>query len=481
MDTSRDVSSVILDASLVSVSWKEEVRRMKRAISKRSFIILAVLLLVVSVTPVTLVFSANPFRPLTSTAGGYSTWDSDMIDIEAVAETGEDVYIVVLDTGLTPNWRDYFPQDRILATLGKGFIQPISFKWVDDALYEDTRGTLHESTFIGSTSTTHGTHVVSTIIGYFYDTYYDSIAGYTLPRIVVRGIAPRANIIPIRVLADYTIPPNPAYGFPGEVVNFGTSEMVAAGINYATDLAIQGYSPMIISMSLGGLEMEEVEQEAIDRAIANGVTIVAAAGNEGEEGMVFPGAYPPVISVGACGWTREWLYPGDGPFFRLWWLQSEYYPYADIPEPTPLDEVYVPDWSSRQLPAQQLDVLAPGSWVRGPYPGYPGYAHIPWWSRGVGHLLGNNPGNFYYVGGTSMATPHVAGVAALMLEKNPTLIPGQIESILKTTALQIPAGTADVYTFTGTGWDFVTMHWAYNAIGRGLVQAEEAVDAVPPP
>ncbi|MEM2880843.1 MAG: S8 family serine peptidase [Candidatus Methanomethylicaceae archaeon] len=48
--------------------------------------------------------------------------------------------------------------------------------------------------------------------------------------------------------------------------------------------------------------------------------------------------------------------------------------------------------------------------------------------------------NFYYVGGTSMATPHVSGVVALMLEKNPTLAQSEVESILKNTTLKIMEG-----------------------------------------
>ena len=64
--------------------------------------------------------------------------------------------------------------------------------------------------------------------------------------------------------------------------------MVAAGIRYATDLKRAGYSPMVINMSLGGWELVQVEKDALDYAIANGVIVVAAAGNEGELGMGFP-------------------------------------------------------------------------------------------------------------------------------------------------------------------------------------------------
>ena len=241
-------------------------------------------------------------------------------------------------------------------------------------------------------------------------------------------------------------------------------------------------------MSIGGGPSPEV-YEAIIEAIEAGVIVVAAAGNEGTDGMVWPGAYPKVISVGACGWRYEWWWPDDpngpdspkyeeGSIYRLWWLQEDTYGYNDIPEPTPVTDVYITDWSSRQLPGQQLDVVAPGSWVRGPYPGMPGYAHLPWWSEGMGWIVSPvMPGNFYYVGGTSMATPHVSSVVALMLEKNPTLDQSAVEYILKSTALKIPAGSMTVYDYGPVGWGWYTYKWKVDATGAGLVQADAAIDA----
>ena len=115
----------------------------------------------------------------------------------------------------------------------------------------------------------------------------------------------------------------------------------------------------------------------------------------------------------------------------------------------PAGNVYVSDFSSRALPGQELDVLAPGSWVRGPFAGDPGYNHLPWWSKGIGDLVGRNVSNFFYVGGTSMATPHVASVAALMLQKNPNLMQSQVEGILKSTALTMPSsGSRTIFDFT---------------------------------
>jgi subtilisin family serine protease len=259
---------------------------------------------------------------------------------------------------------------------------------------------------------------------------------------------------------------------------------------------------MVINMSLGGDALDDVEKAALDRAIANGVIVVAAAGNEGEEGMHFPGAYPPVISAGSVGWTGEWLLPGTEPNvanrYRMWWLQNEAADSSlpslglpagsgDVPEPTPVDEVYVSDFSSRELTSlgQELDVMAPGSWVRGPFPGFPGYSHLPWWSRGIGDLVGRNPGNFYYVGGTSMATPHVASVAALMLEANPDLTQAEVESILKSTTIPLPPEGSRVIldnTVVATiTWDTYCdpVDLTCDPVGSGLIQADEAVAAAP--
>jgi len=203
-----------------------------------------------------------------------------------------------------------------------------------------------------------------------------------------------------------------------------------------------------------------------------------------------------VISAGANGWKYEWWWPADlnGPGippitsrFRLWWLQDSTYGFKDIPEPTPATDVYVVDWSSRENQTrvtgypQQLDVLAPGSWVRGPFPGLPGYNHLPWWAPGMGWIVAP-PGltNFYYAGGTSMSTPHVSAVAALMLEKNPTLNQTTVESIIKRTALPIPPGSMTIYDISpAPGW--YTMSWGGSeATGAGLIQADAAVAAVPP-
>lgn len=440
------------------------------------------------------VADGNIFRNTTSTAGGYSTWDADAINIENVSETGHGVYVAVLDTGMAPNYRDYFPSARIAAHLGKGFYQNVSFKARNDECgFGITVGPLIETGFVGSIGSEHGTHVASTIIGFNYRSNFDEISGFEIPPIQVRGIAPDVTIIPVKVLSDYQIPalPNcPGDPQPAQNAVFGTSEMVAAGIDYVTDLAIAGHRPMVINMSLGGPALEPVEQAALDRAIANGVIIVASAGNAGTNGMGYPGAYPPVISTAAAGWNNEFVDPGITQVYRMYWLQNgnEFVPPlfpngGEVAEPTPTasagynsfdGSIYIVNFSSRELAGQELDVTAPGVLIRGPFAGFPGYTHLPWWSKGIGDLVSAaNPGNFFYVSGTSMSSPHVAAVAALMLERDPSLTQAQIESILKSTALPIPPGTG------GNGVIVGPQAWGADATGAGLVQADAAINAIP--
>jgi subtilisin family serine protease len=262
----------------------------------------------------------------------------------------------VLDTGLHDSWRKYFPQERIAVEYaasfggGAGLAGTVSFqpnKWEHD-------------------QNGHGTHVTSTILG------------YNLRGTPINGVAPNVTIIPVKVLNQN---------------GSGWSSVISMGITYIANLkkgVLKDY-PVVINMSLGGSALDPIEKEAIDYAIEAGVIIVASAGNNGDRGMGYPGAYEPVISVAASGWIGEW-YPGIG---GSWWNS------LNVSEPTSISQMYITEFSSRAKEGQDLDVAAPGSWIVGPY-----------------QVNSGNRTSFYFLGGTSMAAPHVAGIVALMAQKS---------------------------------------------------------------
>jgi subtilisin family serine protease len=299
----------------------------------------------------------------------------------------------------------------------------------------------------------------------------------------------------VRVLSDHQIPALPKCTDPGPQPSqnavFGTDGQVAAGIRYATDLKRAGYSPMVINMSLGGSELAQIEKDAIDYAIANGVIVVAAAGNDGEAGMGFPGAYAPVISAGAIGWTGEWLKPTDHlPRYRMWWLKDG----DHVPPLLP------GNWRGcrshcrighlrdglQQSRAAGTATRCAGAGLVGawPVPGDPGFNHLPWWSNGIGDIKGgHNSGNFFYVGGTSMATPHTSALAALMLQKNPSLTLGTGREHHEVDG----AAAGDLrlardLRFRSIRDDHVghgLRRHACNAVGAGVIQADAALNATP--
>ncbi len=352
---------------------------------------------------------------------GLSTWNLDLINVtdagfdnRKVDFDGEGVYVAVLDTGLHDSWRKYFPQERIAVEYaasfggGAGLAGTVSFqpnKWEHD-------------------QNGHGTHVTSTILGY-------SLGGTP-----VNGVAPNVKVIPVKVLNQN---------------GRGWSSVISMGITYVANLkltVLKDY-PVVINMSLGGSALDPIEKEAIDYALDAGVIIVASAGNNGEAGMGYPGAYEPVISVGAAGWAGEWYGSNS------WWWN------LNVPDPTNINQIYITDFSSREKTGQDLDVIAPGSWIVGPY-----------------QLNSGNRTDYYFLGGTSMASPHVAGIVALMAQKNPGLTPAQAEMYLEAAAIPMAAGSM-VVGLPGGGSTMLT--WGDDAVGSGFITADAALAATPAP
>ena len=298
----------------------------------------------------------------------------------------------------------------------------------------------------GAAANSHGTQVTSGIIGYAYPTGPDCIwnkwfnyqcwhGGELLW--VVNGVAPDVKIIPVSVLG----------GGP-------TWATVVQGLLYVAELkkgplASHG---VVVNMSLGG-SYDPLFEAAVNYATDCGVILVAAAGNSGDAGVTFPGAFERVISVGAASWVDAWKSGLD------WWQD-------DVPEGQIDGVFFMSPLSSRALPGQDLDVVAPGMSF-GPRE----YQH--------GRL------EYNYVFATSHSTPRVTGIVALMLQKNPHLTPEQVKVILKLAAEPFPANCVDYleryFISGGVGLQEVNTCWDDNAVGAGFITADLALALTPAP
>ncbi|HEY9504908.1 MAG TPA: S8 family serine peptidase [Gemmatimonadales bacterium] len=369
---------------------------------------------------------------------GRSTWNLDAVNVTVTPGftgrdpklkgiSGEGVYVAILDSGLIPEWQALLPVERIDVSHArafgggggeKGTISTQPDKWEKDV--------------VG-----HGTAIASIIVGYRLSVGAPQLDG------PVNGVAPEATVIPVRVLNQN----NSTWG-----------SVEARGIVYIADLKAQLNAPVVINVSIGGPGFEPIEQAALDYAISKGVIVVVSGGNDGPDGsMTYPAAYPPVISVGATGWVHQWEPCGGGPpvFFR--WVTE-----CDIAEPIGAGDFYLAEFSSREGAGQQLDLAAPGFAVLLPAP-YHGSVAYGYWV------------------GTSFAAPHVAGVAALMAQKKPSLTQAEAELTLKNTAAPLPPGSRQIYEYFNFAGEitnqYVTVSWGADATGAGMLDAVAAVKA----
>lgn len=193
----------------------------------------------------------------------------------------------------------------------------------------------------------------------------------------VAGVAWNTRIMPIRVLGQ----------------GGGTEFDIAQGILFAAGLSnasqqLPAQKADIINMSLGGRGFSSAEQEAINAARENGVIVIAAAGNDATNADFYtPAGLEGVVTVSAVDVARE--------------LTS----YSNF--------------------GSSVEVAAPGGDtsvdINGD--GYP---------DGVLSSVGLDDGGFAYefMPGTSMAAPHIAGVAALMKAVNPDMTPTDFDLLL---------------------------------------------------
>jgi subtilisin family serine protease len=157
----------------------------------------------------------------------------------------------------------------------------------------------------------------------------------------------------------------------------GCSDFISAAIDYAR---AKGAKVINMSLGLGVGATDPTVEAALSAARAAGVVIVAASGNDGTQGVYYPASSPHVIAVGA----------------------------TDVNDNRASFSSYGPE----------LDLVAPG-------------ASVPVANAPSARL----PANYYPNGsGTSFATPHVAGAAALLWARYPTATRDQIVSRLEGSA-----------------------------------------------
>jgi len=232
-----------------------------------------------------------------------------------------------------------------------------------------------------------------------------TIAQATHNGLGVAGVAFGARIMPLKVLS--------AQGS-------GSIGGIAQAIRFAAD-----HGANVINMSLGGPLPATTLRQAVEYAHKKGVVVIAAAGNDGRGRVSYPARYVNAIGVAATQFDET------ATFYSNW--------------------------------GQQIDIAAPGGNVRvdqngdGMPDGVLQHTIVPGNIREKGYL---------FFMGTSMASPHVAGVAALLAGAGVTR-PDTLEQILIQSA-RVPRGTK-----RNTDGARIDDHF-----GAGIVDAEAALKAV---
>jgi subtilisin family serine protease len=202
----------------------------------------------------------------------------------------------------------------------------------------------------------------------------------------------------------------------------GTYASIANGILWAAS-----HGARVINLSLGGAGYDATICNAVSSAISSGAFVVAAAGNDGVSAPEYPAACPGAIGVAATDST------GGSP-----------------------------SWSNYGNP--DVFISAPGVDVYSTM--WPGASAANLGSACAGQL-------YCSLQGTSMATPHVAGLAALLFGENPSRTPSDVKRILALTAQKVGGVLygADPYATCSCTW-----HEWY---GYGLINAQAALVSGP--
>ncbi len=274
-----------------------------------------------------------------------------------------------------------------------------------------------------SNSSWHGTHVAGTV------------AAVSNNNNDVAGVAWNVNLLPVRVL-----------GRCG-----GSLSDIADGIRWAAGLSVSGVPTnanpaQVINMSLGSsapATCSSSYQSAITAAVNAGTTIVVAAGNDNSSSGYPPANCNNVVAVAATNRKGGRAYYSNfGSVIDVAAPGGDGCQPLGEAAPTALSDCEGGVWSEANMiqSTYNTGTTTPGS-------------------DSIGALQG-----------TSMAAPHVAGLAGLMYSVKPTATPAEIESALKSTARSFPS---------------VSSHQCSTSnCGAGIVDADAAVLAMsgtPPP
>jgi serine protease len=239
----------------------------------------------------------------------------------------------------------------------------------------------------------------------------------------IAGINWGARILPVRTLGKCG----------GTDFDVADSILWAVGVPVA-NVPINPYPAQVLNLSLGGEgACPGYVQQAIDSALARGVAVVVAAGNNAVDVASFtPANCRGVITVAAHNIVgNRAFYSNFGP---------------------------------------QIEISAPGGEF--------------WSTQGVLSTISSGPRtaldyNYAEFEGTSMAAPHVTGVASLMLSKNPNLTPGQVLTILQQSARAFPASSTCTSQLPDPTQPPPNV--AHLFCGAGMVDAAAALNKTPAP
>lgn len=231
----------------------------------------------------------------------------------------------------------------------------------------------------------------------FHGTRVAGVVGATADNgIGLTGVDWNAKIMPLRVL-----------GCQG-ASDYSIAQAVLYAAGLENDSGIKVSDPAdIINLSVGNIAKGETLANAINQAIAAGTIVIASAGNSNSSTPIYPAAFPNVISVAATDTKNQ-----KASF-------SNYGP--------------------------SIDVAAPGTSI---------------WSTAAKYENGSPEGFYKSTSGTSLAAPHIAGVASLMKSIYSAMTPDDFEAILISGKITDDLGES--------GRD--------DKFGYGLINAKKAVE-----